>query len=144
MRIKRIEPWIFLFFGVFHLHRIWGLIDRQAYTAFWLGVMSDKGSLYFLLMGLLSALCIAGIGIFLTHLRANPWWRWIYPLCGGYLLFDLFAIAAGWSFWHALIDSMFDISSPYWNVVWGAFILLGCASMLLGVTLFRQRVKSKG
>ena len=144
MKIKRIEPWIFLFFGGFHLHRIWGLFDRQSYAAFWLGIMSDKGPLYFLLMGILSALCIAGIVIFLTNLHANPWWRWIYPLCGGYLLFDLFAIATGWSFWHSIIESMFDISAPHWNMIWGGFVLLGCASALLGMTLLRQRAISKG
>lgn len=36
-RIKQFEPWFFLFFSVFHLHCIWGLINPAAYTAFWLG-----------------------------------------------------------------------------------------------------------
>nr|WP_296441763.1 hypothetical protein [uncultured Acetatifactor sp.] len=29
----------FLVFGLFHLHRIWGLIDRNLYADFWIGVM---------------------------------------------------------------------------------------------------------
>ena len=28
------EPWFFMAFGLFHLHRIWGLIDRSAYAGF--------------------------------------------------------------------------------------------------------------
>lgn len=26
------EPWFFMTFGLFHLHRIWGLIDRDSYA----------------------------------------------------------------------------------------------------------------
>ena len=38
-KIKAFEPWVFIFFGIFHLHRIWGLIDRKSYANFWLGIM---------------------------------------------------------------------------------------------------------
>ncbi len=40
------EPWFFMFFGLFHLHRIWGLFDRQSYAVFWIGIMQRKGVLY--------------------------------------------------------------------------------------------------
>ena len=91
-KIYRWEPWFFLFFGIFHLHRIWALIDRESYASFWLGVMKSKGLIYFLLMGILSVLCILGIVTFFRERGKNYWWRWIY-ICGGdYLLFDLFAI----------------------------------------------------
>lgn len=33
------EPYFFMFFGLFHLHRIWGLIDRKSYADFWVGMM---------------------------------------------------------------------------------------------------------
>lgn len=42
-KIELFEPWFFIFFGIFHLHRIWGIIDRKAYTEFWIGVMNEKG-----------------------------------------------------------------------------------------------------
>lgn len=29
------EPWFFIAFVLFHLHRIWGLIDRSSYAKFW-------------------------------------------------------------------------------------------------------------
>jgi hypothetical protein len=38
-------------FGIFHLHRIWGLIDRNSYAEFWIGLLNNKGAFYFLLMG---------------------------------------------------------------------------------------------
>lgn len=28
------EPWFFIVFGLFHLHRIWGLIERDSYAGF--------------------------------------------------------------------------------------------------------------
>ena len=43
------EPWFFMFFGLFHLHRIWGLIDRKSYADFWLGILESKGVFYFVL-----------------------------------------------------------------------------------------------
>lgn len=140
-KVEVFEPWIFIFFGVFHLHRIWGLIDRQAYADFWVKTMESKGILYYLLMGILTALCIWGIRTFLKNRHNNFWWRWIYIFCGGYLLFDLFAIATGLRFWHELILKMYDIYAPYWNAIWISFILLGGFSFALGVKLLLVREK---
>jgi hypothetical protein len=134
-KIYWFEPYFFLFFGLFHLHRIWGLIDRSSYAGFWIDTMENRGITYFVLMGILSSLCILGIIIFFKEMRHNYWWRWIY-LCGGsYLLFDLFAIATGLEFWHDLIIAMFDINAWYWNILWGGFIILGAAVFVLGVSL---------
>ena len=134
------EPWFFIFFGVFHLHRIWGLVDRASYAAFWINVMESKGIFYFVLMGILAAFCVLGIVTFLRNLRHNYWWRWIY-LCGGsYLLFDLFAIATELEFWHNLIYAMFDVTSPYWNLLWGGFIVLGGFVFGLGCSLLKGRL----
>ena len=46
------EPWFFMAFGLFHLHRIWGLLDRNSYAGFWLGVLENKGLFYFVLIWL--------------------------------------------------------------------------------------------
>ena len=137
-KIYMFEPFFFLFFGIFHLHRIWGLIDRESYARFWLGTMENKGMFYFALMGVLSALCILGIVTFFRDLHRNFWWRWIY-LCGGsYLLFDLFAIAAGLEFWHELLIAMFDVNAWYWDLLWGGFIALGAVVSVLGAVLLRK------
>ena len=120
MKIAWYEPLFFLFFGAFHLHRVWGLADRESYAAFWLGVL-------------------AGVAPFFRNWGRNPWWRWIYLFGGSYVLFDLLAIAAGLSFWHSLLAWMFDVTSPCWNFLWGFFVLLGGASAALGLSLLVRR-----
>ena len=142
MRQKKIyswEPWFFIFFGLFHLHRIWALIDREGYASFWLGIMENKGVPYFVIMGILALLCVLGIVTFLRNLHYNYWWRWIYLGGGGYVLFDLFAIATDMKFWHKLLLIMFDTASPYWNAVWIFFILLGGFVFLLGIFLLVKK-----
>ncbi|MBD5119336.1 MAG: hypothetical protein HDT37_09580 [Clostridiales bacterium] len=143
-KIGAFEPWFFLFFGVFHLHRIWGLIDRNSYADFWLSILESKGALYYFLMAVLLTLCVLGVGVFFKNRRNNDWWRWVYLLGGSYLLFDLLATAAGWAFWHELLRMMFDVSSPYWNVIWGGFVLLGGFAFGLGVRLLLERRQNKG
>lgn len=134
------EPWFFIFFGVFHLHRIWGLVDREAYAVFWLEMMENRGMFYFVLMGSLTLFCIMGIVAFFRNIHYNYWWRWIYLLGGGYLLFDLFAIAAGLSFWHELLLAMFDVNGAYWNWIWGGFIFMGGAVFILGCLLWKKKI----
>ena len=133
------EPWFFLFFGGFHLHRIWALVDRKSYASFWMGLQENKEWPYFLIMGVLGSLCVLGIVTFIRQLTSNYWWRWIYICGGAYLLFDLFAIAAGLEFWHDLLGMMFDIESKHWNVIWGGFIALGAFVFFLGISLLRKR-----
>ena len=133
------EPWFFIFFGIFHLHRIWGLADRNSYAEFWLGILENKGAIYFILMGVLASLCILGIVTFIKNRNNNSWWRWIYIFGGTYVIFDLFAIAVELKFWNNLLMMMFDVNSPYWNIIWSFFILLGGFLFMLGIVLFRQR-----
>ena len=133
------EPYFFMAFGLFHLHRVWGLIDRSSYAEFWIGVLENKGLFYFGLMGLLAALCILGMITFVRNLHNNYWWRWIYLLGGVYVLFDLFAIAAGLEFWNRLLRWMFDVKSSYWNILWMFFVLLGGFSFVWCVKLLIQR-----
>lgn len=133
------EPWFFIFFGIFHMHRIWGLADRNSYAEFWLGILENKGAIYFILMGVLASLCILGIVTFIKNRNNNSWWRWIYIFGGTYVIFDLFAIAVELKFWNNLLMMMFDVNSPYWNIIWSFFILLGGFVFMLGIVLFRQR-----
>lgn len=128
-----------MFFGLFHLHRIWGLIDRISYAEFWMGLLEQKGIIYFGLMGILAVLCVLGIITFFKNRRSNYWWRWIYLFGGAYVLFDLFAIAIGLEIWHKLLLLMFDVNSQYWNAIWSMFILLGGFVFVLGIKLLAQR-----
>lgn len=139
--IKTYEPWFFLFFGVFHLHRIWGLIDRESYSDFWIGILEQKGLLYYSIMCVLAGLCILGVITFFKNIHNNYWWRWIYFFGGSYVLFDLFAIATGLDFWNELLMKMFDTSASYWNMLWSGFILMGGAVFALGISLLIERKK---
>jgi len=76
------EPWFFMFFGSFHLHKVWGLFDRQSYADFWLEILINKGILYFMLMGILLLCCFYGLITFYKNRKFNYWWRWIYLLGG--------------------------------------------------------------
>ncbi len=138
-KIAWTEPVFFLAFGLFHLHRIWALTDRTAYAEFWLGVLEEKGILYFGLMGALALLCGAGLFVFVRFQR--PWWRWIYLLGGGYVLFDLAAILSGWTPWLGLLEWMFDVSNPAWDLLWGGFSLVGLLSFLFGIKLLIIKLK---
>lgn len=140
------EPWFFMAFGLFHLHRIWGLTDRKSYAEFWIGVLENKNLFYFILMGILAVLCILGIITFFQNRHNNYWWRWIYLFGGAYLLFDLFAIAVKLEFWNKLLLWMFDVDSIYWNAVWSFFILLGGFVLALGIKLQidKSRMNKRG
>lgn len=142
-KIQIYEPWFFIFFGLFHLHRIWGLADRKSYADFWLNVMYEKGVFYYLLMGILAVLCVLGIVTFIKNFHNNYWWRWIYIFGGVYLMFDLFAIAADLDFWQKLLIMMFDINAPYWNILWTAFVILGGAVLALGIKLLLKMKASR-
>ena len=132
------EPIIFFFFGVFHLHRIWALADRVGYSEYWLSVLENRDLLYFLLVGVLGMLCVAGFVVFIRNTGSNYWWRWFYVLGGGYVLFDLFAILVGLQIWMRLVYAMFDCANPYWNIIWGAFIGLGLVSFILGILITKK------
>ena len=57
-------------------------------------------------------------------------------------MFDLFAIAVGIEGWEKLLAIMFDTHSPYWNYIWGFFILLGMAVFILGIVLMVRKKKA--
>ena len=54
--VRPFEPWFFILFGLFHLHRVWGLLDRESYAAFWLGVLTERGVFYWTLMAALGGM----------------------------------------------------------------------------------------
>ena len=134
-KIEFYEPYFFMVFGFFHLHRIWGIIDRKSYAHFWIGILESRNVFYYGLMIILALFCLLGILSFLKNIHHNYWWRWIYVLGGSYLLFDLLAIYARFEFWNELLLWMYDTTSTYWNAVWFLFILLGGFIFCLGIEL---------
>lgn len=132
-----------MFFGLFHLHRIWALIDRTGYSDFWLGLLDNQGVLYVLLMGILAILCLGGMIVFIKNKGKRYWWRWIYLFGGGYVLFDLFAVLIHLEVWDRLLRMMFDTTSIYWNFLWGFFIMIGFLSFLLGIHIIKLMKQAK-
>lgn len=63
--ISPFEPWFFILFGLFHLHRVWGLLDREDYAAFWLGVLTERGAFYWALMAVLGGMCLWALALVL-------------------------------------------------------------------------------
>ena len=55
------------------------------------------------------------------------------------MLFDLFAIATGWTFWKNLILAMYDTDAWYWNALWAVFIVLGLLVFVLGIHLLIKK-----
>jgi uncharacterized membrane protein len=104
-----------------------------------LGILENKGTFYFVLMGILAFLCVCGIVTFWKNKKYNYWWRWIYIFGGSYVLFDLFAIAIELKVWNDLLFFMYDVNSAYWNIVWGFFVALGGSVFYLGAKLLKQR-----
>lgn len=142
-KIYWVEPSVFIFFGVMHMSRIWGLFDREGYREFWISAYYERGFTYCAVSGIMSALCIAGITVFFANLGQNYWWRWIYIFCGGYVIFDLAAILLKWQPWEDLLIFMYNVDSSYWNVIWGFFIILGGMSLIFGIYIaVRKKEKS--
>lgn len=54
------------------------------------------------------------------------------------MLFDLVAIAARLEFCHELLLAMFDVNAPYWNLLWGGFIVMGGFVFVLGCALLKR------
>ena len=140
-QIVWIEPVFFLLFGLFHLHRIWGLLDRTGYASLWTGLLRERGLAYYVLPLALALLCVAGISVLLRRGARGCPWRWLYLLGGGYVLFDLAAILSGWTPWLELLEWMFDVSNPAWDLLWGGFSLMGLLSLLFGIKLWIKKSK---
>lgn len=140
-KVEFYEPCFFLLFGVFHLHRIWGMIDRKSYAGFWIGILENRNVIYYGLMIVLAMFCLLGIITFFKNTHHNYWWRWIYIAGGSYVLFDLFAIYVRLKFWNELLLWMYDTTSPYWNMIWLIFILLGGSVFCLGIKLLIDYLK---
>lgn len=127
---------LYVFFGVFHLHRIWALVERSSYAKFWLSVLQSRGIIYFILLAIMMLLCLGGFIAFVRNRRYNFWWRYLYLLGGAYVVFDLFAIYFELPVWKEVIYTMFDTSNSNWTLIWGGgFIGMGALSLVLGIRL---------
>jgi hypothetical protein len=132
----RLESLFFLFFGLFHIHRIWAFIDAKAYNDFWLNMLNNRNIFFYIFGVILIILTLAVIIYFLKHYKEKKWWRWIYLFGGGYVLIDCILNLFKNNFIINIVIKMYTLGQPYYNIVWGFFILLGIICIIISKCLW--------
>ena len=74
-----------------------------------MGLLTERGPLYWGLMAALGGLCLAGLALFFRCFRQR------------------------------LLGAMFDTGAWYWNGLWGGFSALGGVCLAFGLALLRER-----
>ena len=120
MVIYKIESLFFMFFGAFHLHRIWAFVDPKAYSLFWLSLSNNKNIFTYLLGILIFLLFVFAILTFLLNLKMIRWWRWIYLFGGTYIFFDSLLNLLNVKFMLNLVTFMFTAPVPQYYFIWGS------------------------
>ena len=140
-KIQLFEPWFFIAFGVFQLHRIWGLIDEKAYIDFWMNTAGQNSIVYYFIIGVLEILCIMGIITFFKNIHSNYRWRWLYFAGAALILFDLSAISAGSVIGRVLLSAMFGINYLCRRSLLMLLLAAGTFSFILGIDLLVRILK---
>lgn len=134
----RSEAILFLFFGMFHIHRIWAFIDPEAYSKFWLGLVSTQGKEYYALGIILVGMSISLIILFVLNIKRLFWWRWFYLIGGLYVLIDVCLNLLEVDFMQRAIVWLFTVEGVLWYIIWGNFVLLGLLSLFLSQWLWKK------
>jgi hypothetical protein len=143
MNIYKFESIFFLFFGIFHLHRIWAFISPNTYSTFWLSLSNNKNAFAYLLGIIILLLSIFAILTFIINFKNNKWWRWIYLFGGIYLLFDSILNLLNVKFMMNIVNYMFTAPNPQFNIIWGFFIILGLFCIILSIYLWKYKEDKK-
>jgi uncharacterized membrane protein len=130
------ESLIFLFFGLFHIHRIWTFVDSKSYNKFWLNILESRGLFLFILGILLFVISIIVILYFIKNYRSKKWWRWIYLFGGIYLIMDTVLNLFNNHFIKNVVIKMYTLKQPYYSVLWGLFIILGIICIIISKYLW--------
>jgi uncharacterized membrane protein len=136
MNKYKLESLFFLFFGLFHIHRIWAFIDSKSYNNFWLGLLGNRGPSFFFLGILLIIVSIIVILYFLKNYKAKKWWRWIYLLGGIYVSIDSILNLLNNNFIKNVVIKMYTVEQSYYYILWGLFILLGMVCIIICIYLW--------
>ena len=136
MNKYRIESLFFLFFGLFHIHRIWAFINAKAYNNFWLNISRNRNTFFYLLGIILIILTFVVIIYFIKYFKERKWWRWIYLFGGTYLLIDSILNLLNNNFMNNIVIKMYTLRQPYYKILWGSFIILGIISIIISKYLW--------
>jgi hypothetical protein len=136
MNKYKLESLFFLFFGLFHIHRIWAFIDSNSYNKFWLELLANRGTSFFILGLLLFILTITVIIYFIKNFKNRKWWRWIYLFGGIYVIIDIILNLFNNNFIKNIVIKMYTLEQPYYSILWGLFITLGIVCIIISKYLW--------
>ena len=136
MNKYKFEALFFFLFGLFHLHRIWAFIDSKSYNEFWLRLLEKREISFFILGILLIIVTIVIILYFIKSFKERKWWRWIYLFGGLYLFIDSILNMLNNNFMKNIVIKMYTIQQPYYNILWGFFIVLGIICVVISKYLW--------
>ena len=139
----KIESLFFVFFGLFHIHRIWAFIDVEAYNVFWLNVLKNRNLFFYILGIILVPLAIVAIAFFVKYFKEKKWWRWIYLFGGIYVLIDCILNLLDNSFMTYIVIKMYTLKQPFYNILWGFFILVGIICIIISKYLWSYSNENK-
>jgi predicted ferric reductase len=136
MNKYKLESLVFLFFGLFHAHRIWAFVDSKSYNKFWLNILESRGTFFIIFGLLLLIMSIIVIIYFIKNFKYKKWWRWIYFFGGVYLIIDTILNLLNNNFIKNVVIKMYTIKQPYYSILWGLFIILGIICIILSKYLW--------
>jgi len=136
MNKYKLESLVFLFFGLFHIHRIWAFIDSKSYNKFWLNILENRGPFFLILGFSLLIMSIIVILYFIVNFKDKKWWRWIYLFGGIYLVIDNVLNLFNNNFINNIVIKMYTMKQPYYSILWGLFIILGITCLIISKYLW--------
>ena len=136
MNKYKMESLFFLFFGLFHIHRIWAFIDSNSYNNFWLKLLENRGVSFYILGFLLLLLAVIVIIYFAKNHKNKKWWRWIYLFGGIYVFIDSLLNILNNNFIKNIVVKMYTITQPFYSILWVAFIILGIICIIISKYLW--------
>ena len=139
MNKYKLESLVFLFFGLFHIHRIWAFIDFKSYNKFWLNILENRGSFFIILGFSLLIMSIIVILYFIVNFKNKKWWRWIYLFGGIYLVIDNVLNLFNNNLINNVVIKMYTMKQPYYSILWALFIILGIICIIISKYLWSYR-----
>ena len=136
MNKYKFESLFFLFFGLFHIHRIWAFIDSKSYNKFWLELLENRDISFFILGFLLFIITVIAIIYFIKNFKDKKWWRWIYLFGGIYLVIDSVLNLLNVNIINNIVVKMYTLKQPYYDILWGLFIILGIICFIISKYLW--------
>jgi len=122
----------FFFLGLFHLDRIWVFICPKEYNNFWLDILQSRNTFFYILETTLVIFSLVLIVYFIKYFKEKKWWKWIYLFGGTYVFFDSISNLLNSNLTRRFVINMYTLEQPYYNILWGFFVVLGIICIVIG------------